>query len=93
MAAFRRQLAKIAGFVARIAGEVLVRGELAGINEDGDDGALGQLTGAAHQRQVPGVQRPHGGNERYLVAVVAPLGDGAAQIGDAADDLKLAGHV
>ncbi len=93
MAASRRELAEVAGFVARIAREVLVRGELAGIDEDRDERALGQLASAAHQRQVPGVQRPHGRNERDLVAVVAPLGDDAAQIGDAADDLKLAGHV
>ena len=92
MAAFRRQLGEIAGLIARIAGEILVRGELARVDEDRHERAVGQLAGAAHQRQMPGVQGAHGGNERDLEAVVAPLGNHAAQIGDAAHDLKLGGH-
>ena len=66
MAAFRPQLGKIAGLIARVTGKILVRRELARIDKDRDEGSVGKLGGAAHEGQVPGVQGPHGGNERDL---------------------------
>jgi len=62
----------------RIGGEILVRPELGGVDEDRDDHVGGQLLGAPDQRQVPFVQRAHGGHQRDSAAR-PQIRDGGAQ--------------
>jgi hypothetical protein len=72
VAADRGELGKVAGFVARIAFEVLVRGELSGVDEDRHHGAPAARLRQPHQLQVALMQRPHGGHQGNALAGPAP---------------------
>ena len=63
VAARAREQRGIAGFVARVAFEVLVRRELARIDEQAGDDETAALLRRADQREVPLVQRAHGRNQ------------------------------
>jgi hypothetical protein len=69
------ELEKVAGFVARVALEILLRTELGRIDEDRGDDAFRTALGDGNQRQMPGVQRAHGGHQRDGVSGLPPFGD------------------
>ncbi len=75
----------IAFLVARIVRQVLVRCELARVDEDGDDHPFGVADGLIDQAQMAVVQRPHGGHDRRAQALRPPLADVLAQLLDGAD--------
>lgn len=56
--------------VGGVGGEVLGRGELAGVDVDGDDDGGGEAEGVVDEGEVAVVEGAHGGDE----------GDGAAAI-------------
>jgi hypothetical protein len=68
VAAGGRQLRAVGGRVARVGVEVLVGGELRGVDVDGGDDDVGALPGGGHQRQVPRVQVAHRGHQRHAPA-------------------------
>ena len=67
-----RQSRRVGIECARIAREVLVRGELRGIDEDRDHHAPRAPARQPDQRQVALMQRAHGRHERDVLARVAP---------------------
>jgi hypothetical protein len=81
---------EVGGEGARIAAEILVRRELRGVDEDRDHGAPRPAPRRLHQREVAGMQRAHGRNQRDPLARRPPLHDGAAQRRHRAHDSR--GH-
>ena len=78
-------LARSSAQRARIAVEVLVRGELRRIDEDRGDDAAGVAAGELDQLEVAVVQRAHGRHQRDLIAGLAPAADAGAQLRDGRD--------
>ena len=81
------QLAPVASLVAGIVAEILMGGELLGIDEDRDDDPVGELKGLMHQGNVAIMQRAHGRHQSRPHRLGAPAGDGPAQLLDGADYL------
>src|SRR3546814_21056324 len=72
MAARRLQRSRVLPLLARIAREVLGRAELLRVHEDRCNDAVGLAQRRLHPRQMPLMQRPHGGNERPAEPPFAP---------------------
>ena len=87
------ELGKVASLVARIALEVLVRGELRGVDEDGGNDETTLLASGFHQANVPGVEGAHRRDEADGLIALARGGDRLADGGDRADDGGLHGSL
>jgi hypothetical protein len=86
----RGELVEVARLVARVAGEVLGRRELARVDEDRDQHPVGALKRPADQREVPLVQGSHGRDEPDLEPGPLPYADPGPQLGQRPDDGRLA---
>ncbi len=76
----------VLGLAPRIGPQILVGGELRGVDEDAGHHLVGATCGLLNQRQVPIVQRPHCGHEAHGEALTAPVADRRAQSLDRAGD-------
>jgi hypothetical protein len=61
--------------------------ELRGVDEDGDGDHVALRSGRAHQREMPGVERAHSGNQAQALACLASGTAGGAHFLDGAKDL------
>src|SRR4029078_1681940 len=78
------ELLDVTGLVARIGVEVLARPELYRIHQDRDQETVRLTLSERDQREMSGVERAHGGDERDAFAGLAPRGDMGPQIRDRA---------
>jgi hypothetical protein len=85
VAAGALQHRRVAGLVAGIGGQILIRSELGRIDEDRRNHPLGMGPAKRDQAQMPLMQRAHGRRERDPLTRCAPGADPGAQIGNCAD--------
>ena len=85
VAADARQLGDIAGLVARVAVKVFGGAELARVDENRGDDAVGPFARCGHQREMAGVQGAHRRHQRNAAMRTAPTGDPRTQLADRAD--------
>jgi len=71
--------AEIGAGASRIAGKILMRRKLCGVDEDRDDDARCTPLRSPHQREVTGMEGAHGRYQRNALAGRSPPTDGAAQ--------------
>jgi hypothetical protein len=81
------ELAPVAGFIAGISAEILVRAELPRIDEDRDHDSIGESKALMHQSDVALMQGPHGRHDRGPHRLGPPAGDGPAQLLDGVEGL------
>jgi hypothetical protein len=83
VSALRLEELEVAGFIARVAGEILIWAELRGVHEDGRGRLVVVLDGRAHERKVPFVEVAHRGDEAERAVELAAPG---AKLCDRAKD-------
>ena len=89
MAASLAKLDDVAILVAGVLVEVLICGELLGVDEDRGDHAIGALQPFGNQFHVAGMDGTHGGHDGVAQALLSPLGGFAAEGGKGADEFGL----
>ena len=82
----RRELLRVGGLGAGIGGEIGGAVELARVDEEGDDHPVRPRPGRLDEREVAGVQRPHGRDHADPGPLPPPLRPGCAQVGQGAQD-------
>ena len=75
-----QKLMPVAFFVARIARKILVRRELRGVHEDGNDNAVCVLFCELDEGEMAVVEAAHCGNKRNALTAPTPLLYGLAQL-------------
>src|SRR5688572_25607563 len=84
-----RKQCSIGGKIAWVAIEVVFVVELGGVDEDGNNNDVGGLTCLADEREVSLVQRAHGRDECYGLALASQLTSDREHALLAVDDLHL----
>ena len=68
-------------FIARVGREIFMRTKLSGVDEQGDDRPITRRECRLHQRQMPLMQRAHGGHQADAQAFGPPAAHVGAQVG------------
>jgi hypothetical protein len=78
---------EVAGEVARIGGQIFRRSELRRVDEDRHHHPVGPPGSLIDQRQMTGVERPHGRDQSDALPGAPPCRDASAQLSDGRNEL------